>query len=102
MNGLLITLANVTWDKDPAPNVNLDSVVNMVKKLGAYFFAVGTVYCVIMVGKNALVLAKSGDNPQAMAQAKAALWMNALGGVIFFGASFVAGLLQWFGGNMLK
>lgn len=94
-----MVLATVAPVGDPRP-MNLDGVVSKIKVLGGYFFAVGTVYFVVMIGKNALVLAKSGDNPQAMAQAKAALWMNALGGVIFFGATAVAGLFQWFGESL--
>lgn len=79
--------------------LDLKGVENKIKALATWFFGIGTIYFIAMVWKNGLAMARSGDNPQARAQAQAALWANAAGGVIFFGAALFASILNKFVSN---
>lgn len=82
-------------DITPQPNVNFGAIEGRIIQIAQFIGALGTIYFVVLVWKNALALARSGDNPQARAAAQSGLWANAVGGVIFFGAAVVAGLYQW-------
>lgn len=77
-------------------DIDFARIVSKVRQLAILFFALGTIYFFVMVWRNGLKLANSGDNPQARAAAQSALWMNALGGMVFFGAAIFVGLIQYF------
>lgn len=84
-----------TTAMQPKGNVDFDLLTEKIATVAMGLFGLGTIYFVALIWKNALALAKSGDNPQQMAQAKSGLWANAIGGIIFFGATTVAGLYKY-------
>lgn len=75
---------------------NFATMRTQIESLATWFFGVGTIYFVFMVWRNGLNLAKAGDNPSARAQASSALWANALGGLVFFGAAVFTSIIRSF------
>lgn len=93
-NAVMTTLASTTMNLEPTP-VDWDSINAKLTVALIGVFGILTLYYISIIWKHGLAIARSGDNPQQLAQAKAGLMSAIIGGVIFFGATTVAGLAMY-------